>query len=39
MRLGKKFSLKAFHDALLQGGSMPLSILELYMEEWAKKQQ
>jgi len=38
MRLGNKFSLKAFHDALLRGGSMPLSILELYMEEWAKTQ-
>jgi len=39
MRLGHKFSLKAFHDALLQGGSMPLSILELYMEEWANSQK
>ena len=38
MRLGAKFSLRAFHDALLQGGSMPLSILELYMEDWAKMQ-
>ena len=38
VRLGDKFSLRAFHDALLQGGSMPLSILELYMEEWAKTQ-
>jgi len=39
MRLGNKFSLRAFHDALLQGGSMPLSILELYMEDWAMTQQ
>lgn len=37
-KLGSKFSLKAFHDALLQGGSMPLNVLEMYMEDWAKKQ-
>lgn len=37
-QLGTKFSLMAFHDALLQGGNMPLSILEIYMDEWAKGQ-
>ncbi|MGL2964246.1 DUF885 domain-containing protein [Flavobacterium sp. RSB2_4_14] len=35
-KLGDKFSLMAFHDALLQAGSMPLSVLEIYMEDWAK---
>jgi uncharacterized protein (DUF885 family) len=37
-QLGAKFSLMAFHDALLQGGNMPLSVLEIYMSEWAEKQ-
>ena len=35
--LGAKFSLIAFHDALLQGGSMPLDVFETYMDEWAKR--
>ena len=33
--LGKKFDLAAFHDELLQGGSMPLEILEKKMDSWA----
>ena len=33
--LGTKFNLIAFHDAILQGGSMPLSVFETYMDEWA----
>lgn len=37
-QLGSKFSLRSFHDALLQGGNMPLSVLEIYMEDWAKLQ-
>jgi len=35
-QLGNKFSLRDFHDAILQGGSMPLSVFEIYMDEWAK---
>lgn len=38
-QLGTKFSLKNFHDAILKGGSMPLSVFETYMNEWALKQQ
>ena len=34
-QLGKKFSLKAFHDELLAGGSMPLAVLERKMDAWA----
>jgi uncharacterized protein (DUF885 family) len=34
--LGNKFNLKDFHDILLKGGSMPLDILEIYLDEWAK---
>jgi uncharacterized protein (DUF885 family) len=37
-QLGSKFSLRAFHDALLQGGAMPLTVLEMYMADWAKSQ-
>ena len=35
--LGAKFDIKSFHDAILLGGSMPLSVFETYMDEWAKK--
>ena len=35
-QLGNKFSLRDFHDAILQVGSMPLSVFEIYMDEWAK---
>ncbi len=37
--LGAKFDIKSFHDAILLGGSMPLSVFETYMDEWAKKQR
>jgi uncharacterized protein (DUF885 family) len=35
---GAKFNLMSFHDAILKGGNMPLSIFEIYMDEWAKKR-
>jgi uncharacterized protein (DUF885 family) len=34
-QLGAKFSLRDFHDALLKGGSLPASVLEIYMDNWA----
>lgn len=34
-QLGDKFSLKAFHDALLANGDMPLNVLEDYLDDWA----
>ena len=37
--LGAKFNIKNFHDALLLVGSVPLSILETYMAEWANEQR
>jgi uncharacterized protein (DUF885 family) len=37
-RLGAKFSIKKFHDAVLLGASMPLSIFETYMDDWAATQ-
>ncbi|HEX8504745.1 MAG TPA: DUF885 domain-containing protein, partial [Hymenobacter sp.] len=38
-QLGPKFSLKAFHDEVLAGGSMPLAVLERKMDAWAAKQK
>jgi uncharacterized protein (DUF885 family) len=32
--LGPRFDLRAFHDELLRGGSMPLEILERHMRRW-----
>jgi uncharacterized protein (DUF885 family) len=36
--LGKKFDIRSFHDALLLGGAMPLSVFEIYMADWYKNQ-
>jgi uncharacterized protein (DUF885 family) len=36
--LGTKFNIKSFHDAILLGGSMPLSVFKSYMDDWAQKQ-
>ena len=33
-RKGSSFDIKAFHDALLLSGSMPLTVLERRMREW-----
>ncbi len=33
--LGSKFNLRDFHDTLLNGGCMPLNVLETYLDEWA----
>jgi uncharacterized protein (DUF885 family) len=32
--LGKKFDLRAFHDKVLENGSVPLFVLERVMREW-----
>jgi len=37
-QLGKKFDLKAFHDEILNGGSMPLDLLQERLETWIKDQ-
>jgi uncharacterized protein (DUF885 family) len=36
--LGDKFDLRAFHDALLSGGAMPLDKLEERMRGWVATQ-
>lgn len=33
-RLGAKFNLKAFHDAVLLNGSIPLTVLDRLVSEW-----
>ena len=38
-QLGAKFNLRAFHDEVLTGGSMPLAVLERKMDTWAARQR
>jgi uncharacterized protein (DUF885 family) len=33
--LGDRFDIRAFHDALIDGGPMPLEVLERHMQAWA----
>jgi uncharacterized protein (DUF885 family) len=37
--LGDKFSIRDFHDTILKGGAMPLTVFEDYMDDWAKSVQ
>jgi uncharacterized protein (DUF885 family) len=37
-QLGGKFDLKAFHDEILNGGAMPLDLLQQRVESWIKQQ-
>jgi uncharacterized protein (DUF885 family) len=37
-RLGERFDLRAFHDAVLAGGAMPLSILRERVLDWIEQQ-
>jgi uncharacterized protein (DUF885 family) len=34
--LGSKFDLKAFHDVVLAGGSLPLAVLERLVDQYIK---
>ncbi|ETZ22142.1 DUF885 family protein [Pedobacter sp. V48] len=38
VKLGKRFNIIRFHDALLSQGDMPLTVLDRYMEDWASGQ-
>ncbi|MFD1468886.1 DUF885 domain-containing protein [Hymenobacter caeli] len=38
-QLGPKFDLRAFHDEILAGGTMPLAVLERRMDAWAAGQR
>jgi uncharacterized protein (DUF885 family) len=37
-QLGAKFDIKAFHDQILNGGAMPLDLLQERVERWIKEQ-
>ena len=37
-QLGAKFDIKAFHDEILNGGAMPLDLLQERVERWIKEQ-
>jgi len=37
-QLGDKFDIKAFHDEILNGGAMPLELLQQRVEAWIKSQ-
>jgi uncharacterized protein (DUF885 family) len=37
-QLGEKFDLKAFHDEILNGGAMPLDLLQERVKAWIKNQ-
>ncbi|HWE47295.1 MAG TPA: DUF885 family protein [Caulobacteraceae bacterium] len=36
--LGNGFDLKGFHDAVLKGGALPLSLLEKQVDAWVKRR-
>ena len=37
-KLKDKFDIKAFHDAVLDGGPLPLSVLETKLDNWIAAQ-
>ena len=37
-QLGNRFDIKAFHDEILNGGAMPLDLLQERVEAWIKEQ-
>jgi uncharacterized protein (DUF885 family) len=37
-RLGTKFDVRKFHDAVLESGAVPLNVLESHMERWMDEQ-
>ena len=38
-QLGDKFDIRAFHDTILGGGALPMTILERQVQAWIVAQQ
>jgi len=38
-RLGDRFDIRRFHMAVLDNGSLPLSVLELQVDEWMASEK
>jgi uncharacterized protein (DUF885 family) len=38
-RLGSRFDVRSFHDAVLGNAAIPLDLLESYMEDWLEARQ
>ncbi len=38
-QLGSKFDLKAFHDEILNGGALPLDVLDARVTRWIASQK
>jgi uncharacterized protein (DUF885 family) len=37
-KLGAKFDVRKFHDAVLENGAIPLNVLEAHMHRWTEQQ-
>jgi uncharacterized protein (DUF885 family) len=37
--LGAKFDIRTFHDEMLDGGTLPLDMLEARTDAWIKQQK
>jgi uncharacterized protein (DUF885 family) len=37
-KLGAKFDVRTFHDAVLENGAIPLNVLEAHMHHWTEQQ-
>jgi len=37
-KLGAKFEVRKFHDAVLENGAVPLNVLEAHMKRWIDSQ-
>jgi len=37
-KLGVKFNVREFHDAMLENGAVPLNMLEAHMKQWVDSQ-